>query len=45
MIGELLAIFRLRRICREYRIPFRDLPEVFEEYVYQDNVGWSIEED
>lgn len=28
-------------VCRKYNIPVRDLPRVLEEYILQDNVGWS----
>lgn len=41
MFDKLLAIMRLRKICREYRIPFEDLPDVLLEYIYSDNEGWS----
>ncbi len=41
LFGKLSAILRLRKICREYRIPFEDLPEVLLEYIYTDNEGWS----
>ena len=37
----LKTIIKLKRICRKYRIPFKDLPEVLEEYIYSDNEGWS----
>ena len=39
--GMLRTLIRLKRLCRKYRIPFRDLPEVLEEYIYEDNIGWS----
>jgi hypothetical protein len=40
--GRMLrTVIRLKRLCRKYRIPFRDLPEVLEEYIYEDNIGWS----
>ena len=35
------TIIRLYKVCRRYRIPFKDLPEVLEEYIYEDNIGWS----
>ena len=35
------TIIELIRVCRKYRIPFKDLPEVLEEYIYEDNIGWS----
>lgn len=37
----LLTVLRLRTICTKYHIPFEDLPEVLEEYIYADNEGWS----
>ena len=35
------TLIRLIRVCREYHIPFNDLPEVLEEYIYEDNVEGS----
>ena len=41
MIKQIKVFFELKKICKKYRIPFNDLPEVLEEYIYEDNVGWS----
>lgn len=35
------TIIELKKVCRKYRIPFEDLPAVLEEYIYNDNEGWS----
>ena len=37
----ILTLLKLRTICIKYRIPFEDIPDVLEEYIYEDNVGWS----
>ncbi|WP_296882192.1 hypothetical protein [uncultured Methanobrevibacter sp.] len=31
------TLMKLRKICRKYRIPFNDLPDVLEEYIAYDN--------
>ena len=41
MIKKIIAIRKLHHICRKYRISFEDLPEVLEEYIYEENIGWS----
>ena len=28
-------------VCKKYNIPLKDLPGVLEEYITQDNIGWS----
>ena len=35
------TIIELHKLCNKYRIPFKDLPAVMEEYIYEDNKGWS----
>lgn len=41
LFKSIKTILQLKTICRKYRIPFHDLPEVLEEYIYEDNIGWS----
>lgn len=41
IIEDIRTVRRLKSVCKEYRIPFNDLPEVLIEYIYEDNVGWS----
>ena len=31
------TVIRLLKICKQYRIPFNDLPYVLEEYIAYDN--------
>ena len=33
----MITLIRLIRVCRKYRIPFRDLPFILEEYIAYDN--------
>ena len=41
IINTIRTIRKLKIICQKYKIPFQDLPEVLEEYIYDDNIGWS----
>ena len=34
---RMITIIRLYHICRKYRIPFKDLPMILEEYISYDN--------
>ena len=41
MIKTIKSVKAIKKVCKKYRIPFEDVAEVLEEYILNDNEGWS----